>query len=88
MLAISSTMIILMTCSIIVAYRTFWLKHELLFNNPKDYLGSYLTEILLYFPYRDKNCNFSSICFILGGFIFTFIERIFIIFAWILTITA
>ena len=37
----------------------------------QDFSESYLKETFLFFPYHNIGCTFSSICFILGGLIFT-----------------
>ena len=70
-----------MFCSIIVAYGTL----NYYSTHPQDFSGSYFTETLLFFPYHDISCNFSSIYFILGRFHVyveeSFIERVCIFFA-------
>ena len=57
----------------------------------QDFSESYFTETLLFFPFYDICCNFSSISFILGGLIFTWKKVLLkesVFFALILTITA
>ena len=60
-------------------------------TDSQDFSGSYFTETILFFSYLDISCNFSSICFILGGFIF-YLKKVllkeFVFLAQILTITA
>ena len=68
-LTIISSMIVLMSCSIIVAILVKTFNYRLTYA--QDFSGSYVAETLLFFPYHDMSCNFSSICFILGGFIYS-----------------
>ena len=68
MLAINSLMTILMSCNIIVAYGTFWLKHKTtIYQIFKIFQGA----TFVFFSYHDISYNFSRIYFTLGGFIFT-----------------
>ena len=53
MLTIDSSMMILMSCSIIVVYATFWLNINYYLKYPRDFAESYFTETLLIFPYHD-----------------------------------
>ena len=61
MLAIHSSMIILMSCSIIIVYGTFWLKHNYYLTDPQDFSGSFLAETRLFFPCHDISCNLSKL---------------------------
>ena len=53
MLTIDSSMMILMSCSIIVVSATFWLNINYYLTYPRDFAESYFTETLLIFPYHD-----------------------------------
>ena len=68
-LTIISSMIVLMSCSIIMAILVKTFNYRLAYA--QDFSVCYVAETLLFFPYHDLSCNFSSICFILGGFIYS-----------------
>ena len=68
-LTIISSIIVLMSCSIIVAILVKTFNYRLTYA--QDFSVSYVAETLLVFPYHDLSCNFSSICFIVGGFIYS-----------------